>query len=502
MEGASPLHAEASSAEYARLAPKVCAMIEAWMREGEQPGAPVMPHGTERAYREHLRLALPDDGVSDDALLAVMRELLEYSVNPWTDRFLAKLYSAPTVASMCGEMLLSAMNASVHVFSASPALTLVEEECVRALCALYGFGAHADGITMPGGAASNTLAVQTALCGAFGGAYRRGGIFALVHTLTEQHGRVGPGARPALLTSAESHFSIDRAALASGLGMDAVVHIESDEHGRMRVDALERMLAEMCGDPAHPRGMPFFVNATSGTTVLGAFDPLPEIAALCEKYGCWLHVDASWGGAAVFSPTLRDTLLRGVERAQSLTVNPHKLLNVTHQCSFLLVQEARVLSEHAIHAGYLFHDYQGIEHAQVADRAMKTLGCGRRGEALKLYLTWRQVGTRALGAHLDAGVRVAHEVLAAIRANDALELGPLAAPLFLQICFRPRRMPGGVEGSDATRALEARLQAARQYAVDFAPTRSGDYVRLVVHPRVPAAHYFALLDHVTALTRE
>ena len=99
-------------------------------------------------------------------------------------------------------------------------------------------------------------------------------------------------------------------------------------------------------------------------------------------------------------------------------------------------------------------------------------------------------------------MRVAHEVLAAIRANDALELGPLAAPLFLQICFRPRRMPGGVEGSDATRALEARLQAARQYAVDFAPTRSGDYVRLVVHPRVPAAHYFALLDHVTALTRE
>ena len=199
----------------------------------------------------------------------------------------------------------------------------------------------------------------------------------------------------------------------------------------------------------------------------------------------------------MFSPRLRGTLLRGTERAQSITLNPHKLLNVSHQCSFLLVQDARALTEHAIHAGYLFHD---PTTAHVADRAMKTLGCGRRGEALKLYLTWRRVGTRALGEHIDAGVRLAERLLARIRAHPALEVGPLAEPLFLQICFRPRAMhAGAARGSGAAHAIYAALQRERRFAVDFAPTRDGDYLRLVVHPRTPPAVYDALLDHITAL---
>ncbi|WFD00583.1 glutamate decarboxylase [Malassezia yamatoensis] len=498
MQDASPLHEDVSSEEYARIVPEVCDMIQEWMRAGEDAESLVTPYSNTSDSRAEWHLELHEEGVDDKELLRSMQTILQHSVNPWTDRFLAKLYTAPTVTSMCGDMLLSAINASVHVFSASPALSLVEEECVRKLCDLYGFGTRSNGVSMPGGSASNTLAVQTALSCAFHGVYRTEGIAGQIRVLMQEYHRIGTGARPTILTGADSHFSIDRAALASGLGKNAVVHVESDAYGRMRVDALERLLKEMTKDPAHPLGMPFFVNATSGTTVLGAFDDLQSIAKLCKEYGCWLHVDASWGGPAIFSETLRKSLFRGVEFANSLTVNPHKLLNVTHQCSFLLVKDGRCLTEHAIHAGYLFHETQNGGEHRVTDRATMTLGCGRRGEALKLFLTWRKYGTKQLGKHLDHGVKVAQQLLDHLRINPHMEVGPKADPLFLQICFRPRRMPGNLTGSDATHAVCARLQSDRRYAVDFAPTTNGDYLRLVVHPRTPTSIYFALIKQVTA----
>ena len=157
--------------------------------------------------------------------------------------------------------------------------------------------------------------------------------------------------------------------------MSAVVRVPTDAYGRMRVDQLDAMLSEMRADSAHPHGMPLLVNATSGTTVMGAFDDLGAIADVCARHGCWMHVDASWGGPVAFSDTER-LRLAGIERSDSVTINPHKLLTVTHQCSFLLVRRRRSLATLVIEAGYLFH---GPSH----DLAIKTLGCGRRGDALK-----------------------------------------------------------------------------------------------------------------------
>ena len=150
-------------------------------------------------------------------------------MNPWTVRSLApdtdtgalpcqgvyttarqhaltQLYAAPSITSVLADLLLGAINASVHVFNASPVLTLTEQQCVASLCELLGFGTDADGVAMPGGAASNTLALQTALCSACDGAYRDGGVLGLVDAL-KACGRRGAGARPVLLTSDASHFS-------------------------------------------------------------------------------------------------------------------------------------------------------------------------------------------------------------------------------------------------------------------------------------------------------
>ena len=128
--------------------------------------------------------------------------------------------------------------------------------------------------------------------------------------------------------------------------MEAVVPIAVDKHGKMDTSELVRVCLEMEQEPAHTRGVPMMICATSGTTVLGAFDDLCTIAHICRRFACWMHVDASWGGAMAFLPSdapARACRLDGLQEANSITINPHKLLGVTHQCSFLLVKNKLVL---------------------------------------------------------------------------------------------------------------------------------------------------------------
>lgn len=113
-----------------------------------------------------------------------------------------------------------------------------------------------------------------------------------------------------------------------------MVEVSCDERGRMRPDELERLVVERIqqGD------RPFYVNCTCGTTVLGAFDPVNPIADICAKYNMWLHIDAAWGGGCLLSPKLRHKLA-GIERANSVTWNPHKLMGCILQCSTIHFRE-------------------------------------------------------------------------------------------------------------------------------------------------------------------
>jgi len=140
-----------------------------------------------------------------------------------------------------------------------------------------------------------------------------------------------------LFTSEHGHYSLEKAAQILGLGSDGVRSVPVNGAGRMKVGDLERMVLE-----SKERGeTPFYVNATAGTTVLGSFDPLDEIADVCQRHGLWMHVDGSWGGSVVFNEEIAKERLRGVERADSVAVNPHKMLGVPLTCSFLLGKDMR-----------------------------------------------------------------------------------------------------------------------------------------------------------------
>ncbi|SJX62503.1 related to glutamic acid decarboxylase [Sporisorium reilianum f. sp. reilianum] len=497
----SPLQSEPASTEAARLLPQVLELVQNFIASGEQPQTYVAPWGSIPDFRKAITLSLPESAPAhnDTALLDAIKLVFDNSVNSWTGRFLDKLYAASTPVGIAADLVLSAVNANAHVMSASPVLSLAEERCVEGLCEVFGFsGTKPDGLTMPGGSSANTLAVQTALANLFP-RFRTQGLLGVMQGLIEE--KRAP--RPLLFTSSQCHYSLDKAAISAGLGLDSVVKVACDATGRMDPVALETALTNA---KEQGTGTPFLINATSGTTVLGSFDPLPELAAIARKHGCWLHIDASWGGPIVFShlPAYA-ALMHGSHLADSITINPHKLLNVPLQCSFLLVRDAQTLSANSLDAGYLFHSKDRRENA-----AMKTMGCGRRADALKFWLYWVRYGKRAFGEHVDAGLALAAQLVDYIRAKDSLELGPLADPLFLQICFRP--LPPHTDAaplstqeverrSAATQFVYAELKARRMFAVDFAPLPNdiGDYIRLVVHPRTKTDDLKTLVDQVAEI---
>lgn len=149
---------------------------------------------------------------------------------------------------------------------------------------------------------------------------------------------------------------------------------------------------------------PLYVNATAGSTVYGSFDDFNSIADIAEKYGLWFHIDGSWGGNVAFSEKYKHKL-NGCHRANSITVNPHKALGVPTTCSFLLFPDQRILTEaNSLNAPYLFHNSSSEEESW--DLGDGTMGCGRRPDALKLYLGWRYYGTDGYSKRIEHAMEV------------------------------------------------------------------------------------------------
>ncbi|KAJ1933453.1 Glutamate decarboxylase 2 [Linderina macrospora] len=293
------------------------------------------------------------------------------------------------------------------------------------------------------------------------------------------------GVRPVVFTSSHGHYSIDKAAVAAGIGLDNVIKVPTDECGRMDAKALRALVKQAVEDGATP----FFVNATAGTTVLGAFDPVAEIADVCDEFSMWLHVDGSWGAPLVLFGGQEAAV--GAEfpagRINSLTVNPHKLMGIPLQCSFLLMRDGLGPMKDALglNASYLFHSHDtdpddvsaGAASAACArlggswDVGDATMGCGRRPDAIKLWVVWRYYGT---GYFRERVVRARH---LAIQLAEMVETRQSAVGQW-RLAARPQSncvcfwfVPRGIGEEDlaeATRTICHRINTAGKILIDYA----------------------------------
>jgi glutamate decarboxylase len=246
----------------------------------------------------------------------------------------------------------------------------------------------------------------------------------------------------------------------------------------MRTDRLRELVVRAKAEGKTP----FYVNATAGTTVRGSYDPFEDISAVCKEHGLWMHIDASFGGPVIFSRK-HAWKLRGSHLADSLTINPHKMMHVPTTCSFLLGPDMAVFNRaNTTSAGYLFHADGADE--EVWDLADLSLQCGRRPDALKLALAWQYYGSDGFERQIDGAFDVAEYLFNLIRDSPRLELVAPELPACLQVCFY--YAPGGdVSGDRAvnterTASIVRRL-IPRGFMVDFAPGDKGSFLRAVVN---------------------
>ncbi|XP_068606814.1 cysteine sulfinic acid decarboxylase [Brachionichthys hirsutus] len=288
----------------------------------------------------------------------------------------------------------------------------MEKEVLRGLRQLVGW-TKGDGIFCPGGSASNMNAMNVARYHHFPEVKSQGlrGLPQLV-----------------IFTSSESHYSVKKGAAFLGFGTDNVILVEVDDRGRMIPEDLDEkiVLAKSQG------AVPFLVNCTSGTTVQGAFDPLDRIADVCERHKLWMHVDAAFGGSVLFSKKHRH-LMNGVDRANSVTWNPHKMLLAGQQCSVLLLQDNTNLLKrcHCANATYLFQ--QDKFYDVDLDVGDKSIQCGRKVDCLKLWLMWKAVGSSGLEDRVDKAFIHARYLGKQMKKREGFNL--LHEPEFVNVCF-------------------------------------------------------------------
>ncbi|KAI0458889.1 pyridoxal phosphate-dependent transferase [Xylaria acuta] len=388
-------------------------------------------------------------------------------------------------------MLLAVLNTNVHIYQTSPSLTVVEKVTSRALASLFGLtGPRAGGVTCQGGSSSNLTSLITARN--------------TLYPATKTQGNVGHVF--ALFTSAHGHYSVEKAATTAGMGSQNVIAVPVDSAGQMIPAALRNAVVA-----AKETGLtPLYVNATAGTTVLGSFDPFPEIADVCAEFGLWMHVDASWGGPVAFSATHRHKIA-GVERANSVTVNPHKMMNVPIICSFLLTRDVNVFHRaNTLPAGYLFHgdDDGGGEEAgekEFWDLADLTLQCGRRGDSLKLALAWIYYGAAGFEAQVDTAFAMASHLASLVEENENFALLSSNPPPSLQVCFY--HAPGGALDTNPeantrrTKSMVRRL-VSRGFMVDYAPGENGCFFRVVVNCQTRKATVEGLMKALEEVRKE
>lgn len=373
---------------------------------GDADGPVRLPLAPE-AVVEALALELPKQGRSLDEVLDLLGAVLEATPNAAGGRFWNQLFGGREAAATIADMLASLANNSMYTYKVAGPMVLIENLVLQRMAEIAGF-ADGEAVLAPGGSVSNLAALLVARNVAMADA--------------RAFGVASPVGR--IYASSEAHYSIRKAAMIAGIGRDHVRKIAVDAAGRMDPDELDRQLTR---DRAGGL-LPIQVVATAGTTVRGAFDPIDALADVCGAHGVWLHVDGAFGGTLLLSPTTRP-LLRGLERADSFVWDAHKLMGVPLLCSAVFVRERGLLTTHlGESASYLF---QGDSDA--LNPGTRSLQCGRRNDALKLWAAWQHHGDLGWSARVDRQRALALRLAALVEQRPGLRL--CEPPPSLNVCF-------------------------------------------------------------------
>ncbi|XP_069816504.1 acidic amino acid decarboxylase GADL1 isoform X3 [Dendropsophus ebraccatus] len=278
------------------------------------------------------------------------------------------------------------------------------------------------------------------------------------------------------------------------------------KRGKMIPEDLEKKVQKAKEEGA----VPFLVAATSGTTVLGAFDPLDDIAHICEKHKLWFHVDASWGGSALLSRKYRK-LLHGISRADSVAWNPHKMLMAGIQCCALLVKDNMDLLKrcHSAEASYLFQQDKFYDVRY--DTGDKSIQCSRRADAFKFWMMWKALGTIGLEERVNRTLALSKYLANEIKKRVGFEL--LWEPEYANVCFwyippSLQKMEKGPEYwqrlNQVAPTIKERMMKKGSMMIGYQPHRDkvNFFRQIIISPQVSREDMDFVLDEIELLGRD
>jgi L-2,4-diaminobutyrate decarboxylase len=360
-----------------------------------------------------------EEGEETAAVLQNLKEnLLNHSLFVTHPASVAHLHCPPITPALAAEVIITALNQSMDSWDQSPAATYVEEELIRLLIKEIGYPSEGSGTFTSGGTQSNYMGQLLA---------RNNFCRDCFHIDVSQKGLPSEARKLRIICSEHAHFTVQQSAAQLGLGTDAVIPVQVNDQFQLCPDRVKETLEWCKGEGL----IPFMIVATAGTTDFGSIDPLAELAEIARQNDLWMHVDAAYGGALLFS-TKHQHLLKGIHQADSITMDFHKLFYQPISCGAFFVKDRSSLQAIRLNAHYLNpeeDEQYGI--LNLVDRSIQTT---KRFDALKLLLTFQLIGKNMFGSMVNSTIETAHKVANYMRELEDIEL--LNDPQINAIVFR------------------------------------------------------------------
>ncbi len=432
---------------------------------------PLSPRTEPANLRDLFDEPLPKHAIeAEDILKQLQEKLLPNCVHVNHPGYFGLITPTPTPIGILADFIASALNQNVGTYVAGPAATEMERRTVRWLCDLIGFGPAAGGNLTSGGTMANLIAAKLGRDFISDNAAQHRGLH------EPQTGYV----------SEERHVSVDKAFDMVGIGRENVRFLPTDDQFRLRLDVLESAIKE-----DKKLGLrPAVLVANAGSTATGSIDPLPELAVIAEREQMWLHVDAAYGGGVLLSKK-RAGVLQGIERAHSVTMDPHKWFFAPLDAGAVLVREERFLTaSFGMTPPYLTtapDRYQFYVHG---------FEQSRRFRALKVWMSFKRYGTEEIGRWIDRNIEHAEQLYELASQDSTFQC--LNKPVMSAMCLRYR-------GRDLTfhERVAAQIERGGKYWISTTVLKGQPAFRVnPVNFRTQVAHIAGLFHDLHEICRQ
>lgn len=439
-------------------------------------GRALFPKGADpRAIEALFDEPLPQDGTPLAALMSDLdRKLIPNCCHVNHPGYFGFITPTPTPAGMLGDLLASALNQNIGAWTIGPGAVAVERRVVRWLCDLVGYGPQAGGHLTSGGMMANFVGVKLARDAMSGDRAQQDGV----------------SGRFAVYGSEERHVSVDKSVDAAGLGRSAYRALPTDDQFAVRLDALEEAIARDRRDGVTPVA----IIGMAGTTNTGALDDLEALRRIADRGKMWLHVDAAYGGGMLLSERWPG-LLKGIETADSITIDPHKWFYAPLDAGAVLVKDGgRLTRSFGLEPAYLKDDMDA--QGERFQYFVHSFEQSRRFRGLKVWLSFKRYGARQIGRWVDANIEQARALYELAVATGRLV--PAARPRLSAIClrFEDPRLPRDRE--ERLHALVARrLEDGGEYWITTTRLKGRHCFRInPVNFRTRVEHMKGLLEAI------